>query len=126
MKRRLLIGFAACAFVLAPTLSASAMPGANPNALTDTDGSIVLVKGGHGMAGGIAAAVVITMVGVEVVAITTADRAVGIAVGIKPYTRRGRLSRRPLSFPSNAIAPERPRFDALLGSALPNQLRSRG
>ena len=48
MKRRLLIGFAACAFVLAPTLSASAMPGANPNALTDTDSSIVPVKGGHG------------------------------------------------------------------------------
>jgi hypothetical protein len=48
MKRLLLIGFAACAFVLAPTLSASAMPGANPKALTDTDSSVVLVRGGHG------------------------------------------------------------------------------
>jgi hypothetical protein len=49
MKRLLLIGFAACAFALAPTLSASAMPGANPKVLTDTDdSSIVLVKGGHG------------------------------------------------------------------------------
>jgi hypothetical protein len=52
MKRLLLIGFAACAFALAPTLSASAMPGANPNALIDTDSSIVLVKGGHGHGGG--------------------------------------------------------------------------
>jgi hypothetical protein len=80
------------------------------------------------MAGGIAAAVVITMVGVEVVAIITAGRAVGIAVGIKPYTRRGHLSWWPLSFPAppSAIAPERPHFDALPGSALPNQLRSRG
>jgi hypothetical protein len=51
MKRLLLIGFAACTFVLAPTLSASAMPGANPNAITDTDSSIVLVKGGHGHGG---------------------------------------------------------------------------
>ena len=81
------------------------------------------------MAGGIAAAVVITMVGVgvEVVAITTAGCAVDIAVGIKPYTRGGRLSWRPLSFPAppSAIAPEGPRFDALPGSALPNELRSR-
>jgi hypothetical protein len=80
------------------------------------------------MAGGIAAAVVITMVGVEVVAITTAGRAVGIAVGIKPYTQRGRLSWWPLSFPAppSAIAPERPRFDALPGSKLPKESRSRG
>ena len=48
MKRLLLIGFAACAFLLAPTLSASAMPGANPKALTNTDSSVVLVRGGHG------------------------------------------------------------------------------
>jgi hypothetical protein len=52
MKRLLLIAFAACAFALAPTLSASAMPGATPKALTDTDSSIVLVKGGHGHGGG--------------------------------------------------------------------------
>jgi hypothetical protein len=48
MKRFLFIGFAACAFALAPILSASAMPVANPNALTDTDSSVVLVRGGHG------------------------------------------------------------------------------
>jgi len=48
MKRLLLIGFAACAVVLAPALPASAMPGANPSAIADTEGSIVLVRGGHG------------------------------------------------------------------------------
>ena len=47
MKRLLLIGFAACAFALSPTL-VSALPGASPNALTEIDNSIVLVKGGHG------------------------------------------------------------------------------
>jgi hypothetical protein len=49
MKRLLLIGFAACTFALAPILSASAMPGANPNALISTDTSIIQVHGhGHG------------------------------------------------------------------------------
>jgi len=48
MKRILLIGFAACTFAFAPILSASAMPAANPNTLTDTDGSIIQVRGGHG------------------------------------------------------------------------------
>jgi len=49
MKRLLLIGFAVCTFVLAPVLSASAMPGANPNALISTDTSIIQVHGhGHG------------------------------------------------------------------------------
>jgi len=48
MKRLLLIGFAACTFVLAPMLSASAMPSANPNALIGTDTSIIQVHGwGH-------------------------------------------------------------------------------
>jgi hypothetical protein len=42
------------------------MPGANPNAITDTDSSIVLVKGGHGHGGGIAAVAVIITDGVEV------------------------------------------------------------
>ncbi len=50
MQRLLLIGFSACAFGLAPTLSASAMPGAYPKAPADS--SIVLVKGGHGPGGG--------------------------------------------------------------------------
>ncbi|THD70783.1 MAG: hypothetical protein E7813_07135 [Bradyrhizobium sp.] len=47
MKRLLLIGFAACALALAPTLSASAMPAAPPNAL-GSDGTIIQVRGGHG------------------------------------------------------------------------------
>ena len=52
MKRILLIGLAACALALIPTLSASALPVAPPSALADTDGSIVQVKGhGHGHMG---------------------------------------------------------------------------
>ena len=48
MKRLLLIGFAACAFALAPTLSASAMPVATPNALASSDAAVIQVRGGHG------------------------------------------------------------------------------
>ncbi len=48
MKRLLFIGLAACAFALAPTLSASAMPAATPNALGGSDGAVIQVKGGHG------------------------------------------------------------------------------
>jgi hypothetical protein len=49
MKRLLLIGFAACAFALAPTLSASAMPAATPGALAGSDEAVIQVKGyGHG------------------------------------------------------------------------------
>jgi hypothetical protein len=48
MKRLLLIGLAAGILALAPTLSASAMPGAHPNTLTGTDNSIIQVHGwGH-------------------------------------------------------------------------------
>jgi len=48
MKRLLLIGVTACTFALAPILSASAMPSANPNALIGTDTSIIQVHGwGH-------------------------------------------------------------------------------
>jgi hypothetical protein len=49
VKRLLLIGFAACAFALAPILSASAMPSANLGALAaGTDSSIIQVHGwGH-------------------------------------------------------------------------------
>jgi hypothetical protein len=48
MKRLLLIGVAACAFALAPILSASAMPSATPNALIGADTSIIQVHGwGH-------------------------------------------------------------------------------
>lgn len=49
MKRLLLIGFATCALVALPALSASAMP--QPSSTQPTVGSdnaIVLVKGGHG------------------------------------------------------------------------------
>ena len=52
MNRLLSIGLAACTFALAPILSASAMPAANPNTLTDTDSSIIQVRGGHGHGGG--------------------------------------------------------------------------
>src|ERR1700732_3779497 len=48
MKRLLLIGFAACAFAFVPTLSASAMPVATPNALGASDGAVIQVRGGHG------------------------------------------------------------------------------
>src|SRR5712671_164703 len=47
MNRFLLIGFAACALALTPTISASAMPVAPPSSLGDTDGGIIQVKG-HG------------------------------------------------------------------------------
>ena len=49
MKPLLLIGFAACTFALAPILSASAMPVANPD--TFADSSIIQVHG-HGHGGG--------------------------------------------------------------------------
>ena len=52
MKRLLLVGFATCAFALAPTPSATAMPAVNPSALIGKDGSTVFVKGGHGHGGG--------------------------------------------------------------------------
>src|ERR1700722_18352087 len=48
MKRLFLIGFAACAFALAPTLSASAMPVASPDALGVSDNAVIQVRGGHG------------------------------------------------------------------------------
>lgn len=48
MKRLLLIGFATCAFALAPTLTASAMPAATPNALGSSDAAVIQVRGGHG------------------------------------------------------------------------------
>jgi hypothetical protein len=48
MRRLLLIGFAACAFALAPGLSASAMPVATPGALGASDGTAIQVRGGHG------------------------------------------------------------------------------
>jgi hypothetical protein len=49
MKRLLLIGFAACAFAVVPTLSASAMPRATPDTLVaGTDSAVILAKGGHG------------------------------------------------------------------------------
>jgi hypothetical protein len=49
MKRLLLIGVAACALVAIPTLSASAMPRATADTLTDSsDSPIILAHGGHG------------------------------------------------------------------------------
>ena len=49
MKRLLLVGFAACALMLAPTLSASAMPSASPNTIRgESDSAVIQVRGGHG------------------------------------------------------------------------------
>src|SRR6266478_7972201 len=48
MKRLLIIGFTGCAFVLAPTMSASALPAATPYTLGGADGAVIQVKGGHG------------------------------------------------------------------------------
>ena len=48
MKRLLIIGLAGCAFALAPTMAASAMPAATPYALGGTDEAVIQVKGGHG------------------------------------------------------------------------------
>jgi hypothetical protein len=51
MKRLLRIGLAACAFALTPTLSASAMSIATPDALGVSDNGIIQVHGhggGHG------------------------------------------------------------------------------
>ena len=48
MKRLLLIGFAACAFALAPVQPVSAMPIAHPNTAVDDGSSIIQVRGwGH-------------------------------------------------------------------------------
>ena len=46
MKRLLVIGFAACAVALAPSLSASAMPVATPGVLAASDADVIQVKGG--------------------------------------------------------------------------------
>ena len=48
MKRALLIGLAACAFALAPALTATAMPVASPDALGVSEADVIQVKGGHG------------------------------------------------------------------------------
>src|SRR6478735_7123802 len=48
MKRLLIVGLTGCTIVLAPTMSASAMPAATPSALGATDEAVIQVKGGHG------------------------------------------------------------------------------
>ncbi len=48
MKRLLLIGFAACAFALAPIPPASAMPIAHPNTVAEDGSSIIQVRGHRG------------------------------------------------------------------------------
>jgi hypothetical protein len=68
MKRLLLIGFAACAFALAPALSASAMPVATPGTLGASDAAVIQVKGGKGMdtaVGSTTAAVAIITAGLK-------------------------------------------------------------
>src|SRR2546427_5067640 len=52
MKRSMLIGFAACAFVAMPAFSVSAMPIAPAHSVIDgNDSSVILAKGGHGHGG---------------------------------------------------------------------------
>lgn len=49
MKRLLLIGVAACALAVFPTLSASALPPATTNTMvSETDSPIILAHFGHG------------------------------------------------------------------------------
>ena len=48
MKRLLIVGLTGCTIVLAPIMSASAMPAATPYALGATDEEVIQVKGGHG------------------------------------------------------------------------------
>ena len=48
MKRAFLIGFAACAFALAPALSALAVSFTPPDALGVSEGALIQIKGGHG------------------------------------------------------------------------------
>ena len=48
MKRLLIVGLTGCAFALAPTVSALAMPAATPYTLGGTDEAVIQVKGGHG------------------------------------------------------------------------------
>ncbi len=53
MKRSMLIGFAACAFVAIPVFTVSAMPIAPAHPVIDgADSSVILVKGDHGHRGG--------------------------------------------------------------------------
>ncbi len=48
MKRSMLIGLAACAFVAMPAFSGSAMPIAPAHSVIDgTDGSVILARGGQ-------------------------------------------------------------------------------
>jgi hypothetical protein len=48
MKRLLMVGLTGCTIVLAPTMSASAMPAATPYALGGADEAVIQVKGGYG------------------------------------------------------------------------------
>jgi hypothetical protein len=89
MKRLLLIGFAACTFALAPILSASAMPSANPKALVGADDSIIRVHG-HGGGHGWRVVEATTMDGVEaiIMVITIGETSLPLMLN---YSGRGRL-----------------------------------
>jgi hypothetical protein len=63
MERLLIIGLTGCAFTLALTMSASAMPAATPYTLGGADGGVIQVKGGHGHGWAITAVAAITTVG---------------------------------------------------------------
>ena len=48
MKRLLLIGFAACAFALAPSLPVSAMPVAKQQLIVNSESDVIQVRGHRG------------------------------------------------------------------------------
>ena len=83
MKRFLMIGLAGCAFALAPTMSASAMPAATPYSLGSTDGAVIQVKGGHGHGHGMGGAIT------AVAATTTVGTAAITMVGTAATTTAG-------------------------------------
>jgi hypothetical protein len=86
MKRLLIIGLAGCAFSLAPTMSASAMPAATPYTLGGTDEAVIQVKAAMGMGGAITAVAATTTVGT---AATTMAGGIITIGGDFPQTKKG-------------------------------------
>src|SRR5258705_2056871 len=66
MKRSMLIGFAACAFMAMPAFTVSAMPIAPAHPVIDgADRSVILVKGGHGHGGWLGPSKLWPLIGME-------------------------------------------------------------
>ena len=106
MKRLLIIGFAGCAFALAPTISASAMPAATPYTLGSANGAVIQVKGGHGMdtgmGGAIMAVAAITMVGTG--AATMVGGIIAIAIGGDVFYQPIASCRQSRTFPVRSLS----------------------